>query len=408
MSRFTRGLFWVAAIGTASSTIYTGMVLVGALRFDRRKRREDARPATYLPPISVLKPLHGAEPGLEENLRRFFEQDYPEFEVLFCARQSTDAGLQLARSVAARYPGVACMFLHCGEPEFPNAKMWSLAALGQAAHNDTLITSDADARVERDYLRRCVQALADPSIDLASCLYIGQTEGGFAARLDALGKSVEMSGGILVAEMVERGVHFALGVTMILRREGFARAGGHPDLGQYYAEDFVLGQRLAEQRPGSVRISNHVIRLMVLPQSFCDSFRDQVRWMKSTRRSRPAGHLGTGLTFAVPFGVLGLAWGLLARRPGWGLLWLLWTSLSRSAMAVIVLWALGEEQPMRYAVLYPLRDLLGGVVWIASYLGNTMHYHGGAYELGPGGRFRRVDRPSVPPTHAESDPRTAA
>ena len=390
MSWAKRAVFWVAAAGTVSSAVYGGMVMVGALRFGWRKRREDARATSYLPPVSVLKPLHGLEPGLEQNLRHFFEQDYPVYEVLFCARHEGDPGLQLARTVAARYPGVPSRVLTCGEPQFPNAKMWSLATLGKAARFETMVTSDADARVARDYLRRCVQALAEPGVDLASCLYLGRTEGGLAARLDAVGKSVEMTGGILVAEMVERGVHFALGVTMILRREAFALAGGYEDLGQFYAEDFVLGNRLAERRPGSVRMSNHVIRLMVLPQDFRASFRDQVRWMKSTRRSRPAGHLGTGLTFAVPFGLLGLVWGVISGRGRAGLLWLLAVCAWRSAMAATVLWALGEERPGPLVAIYPVRDFLGAVVWVASYLGSTMQYHGGAYELGPGGRFRPV------------------
>ncbi len=150
---------------------------------------------------------------------------------------------------------------------------------------------------------------------------MGRTTGGFAAQLDAVGKSVEMSAGILVADMMEGGTHFALGVSMILRREAFAKAGGYEDLGQYYAEDFVLGNRLAAQGMG-VRMANYVVRLMVLPQSFRRSFADQLRWMKSTRRSRPAGHLGTGLTYAVPFGVLGLAWGVCAGHVELGLLWL--------------------------------------------------------------------------------------
>ena len=391
MRRRIGGLwFWVAALGTVTSTIYSGMVIVGAIRFGRRKRREDAVPARFLPPVSVLKPLHGAEPGLEENLRRFYLQDYPEYEIVFCARYASDAGLQLARSVAAEFPEVPTRFLTCGEPQFPNAKMWSMAALAEAARFDFLVTSDADARVERDYLARCVQALADGRTELASCLYLGRTQGGFAAELDAVGKSVEMAGGIFVAEMVERGVRFALGVTMILRREAFASAGGYEDLGQYYAEDFVLGNRLAERGAGRVRMSSHVIRLMVLPQNFRSSFHDQTRWMKSTRRSRPAGHLGTGLTFAVPFGMLGLLWSLVFGSPGRGLLWLLGTCADRWAMAAVVLWALGEEEPLRPIALYPIRDLLGAAVWAASYMGSTMQYHGGAYELGEGGRFTRV------------------
>ena len=69
MSLFLRILFYGALAGTVTSTIYCGMVLVGAVRFARRKRREERAPADFLPPVSVLKPLHGTEPDLEENLQ---------------------------------------------------------------------------------------------------------------------------------------------------------------------------------------------------------------------------------------------------------------------------------------------------------------------------------------------------
>jgi ceramide glucosyltransferase len=391
MSLLLKILFYGAVAGTGTSAIYCGMVLVGALRFARRKRREERRPADYLPPVSVLKPLHGTEPDLEENLRRFFDLEYPEYELLFCARHADDAGLQMAQRIAAEHPEVHARFLTCGEPQFPNAKMWSMAALAKAASYETLVTSDADARVSRDYLRRMVQELADPRNELASCLYVGRTTGGRAAQLDAVGKSVEMSGGILVADMIEGGTRFALGVSMVLRRGAFAKAGGYEDLGQYYAEDFVLGQRLAEAGYG-VRMANYVVRLMVLPQGLRASFVDQLRWMRSTRRSRPAGHLGTGLTYAVPFGLIGLVWGILGGHPAMGALWLLGTCANRWAMAAGVLWALEDEQAGWPTAIYPLRDLLGFAVWVASYMGSTMQYHGGAYSLGVGGRFEPVER----------------
>ena len=99
-------LFWVAAVGSVTSSIYCGMVVAAAVRFGLRRRREERAAADFLPPVSVLKPLHGTEPGMERNLETFFEQDYPEFELLFCARHETDEGLQLARRVGARYPHV--------------------------------------------------------------------------------------------------------------------------------------------------------------------------------------------------------------------------------------------------------------------------------------------------------------
>ena len=186
-----------------------------------------------------------------------------------------------------------------------------------------------------------------------------------------------MSGGILVADMLEGGTRFALGVSMILRRGAFQKAGGYEDLGQYYAEDFVLGNRLAERGFG-VRMANYVVRLMVLPQGLRGSFRDQLRWMKSTRRSRPAGHLGTGLTYAVPFGVLGLAWGLLAGHPAIGLLWLLATCVNRWVMAAVVLDALEDEEAAKPTLT--TRCAIGWDRGMDCELhGSRMQYHGGAY-----------------------------
>ena len=112
--------------------------------------------------------------------------------------------------------------------------------------------------------------------------------------------------------------------------------------------------------------------------------------MKSTRRSRPAGHLGTGLTFAVPFGLLGLVWGLASGHVVAGLLWLLGTCADRWLMSAAVLWALDDERAAIPVLIYPLRDLLGGVLWVSSYLGGNLRYRSGAYELGPDGRFQPI------------------
>ena len=239
MSLLLRILFWIAAVGTVTSTIYCLMVMAAALRFGLRKRREDraATTTTFLPPVSVLKPLHGTEAGMERNLETFFEQEYPEFELLFCARQETDEGLRLARRVGERYPQVDAKFVTCGEPtpQFHNAKVFSLAKLDSVAKHELYITSDADVRVTKDYLQKMVQNLKDPHVGLASCVYLGTVDGGaaarFSAQLDAVGKSVEMTSGVLVADMLE-GTKFALGATMAVRKRSFQDAGGFEELGQ--------------------------------------------------------------------------------------------------------------------------------------------------------------------------------
>jgi len=394
MYLFLHSLFWVAAIGSVTSSIYCGMVLVAAARFGLRKRREQSAPTDFLPAISVLKPLHGTEPGMERNLESFFEQDYPDFELLFCARFDSDEGLQLARRVGERYPQVRARYETCGEPipKFHNAKVFSLAKLDSVAKNDLYVTSDADVRVEQDYLRRMVQTLKDPHVGLASCVYLGTAQGddahrgaGFASQLDAVGKSVEMTSGVLVAVMIEGSAKFALGATMAVRRKSFQDVGGFNELGQFYADDFVLGNRLAAQGTG-VLLATYIIRLMVQDSPFWLSFRNQLRWMQSTRRSRPWGHLGTGLTFAMPYGLLGLLWGLISGHPLLGLLWLAAMTVNRWLQAGAILTVLGDPDRVYNALIYPLRDVLGFLLWVGSYGGENFYYRGKVYKLKEGGR----------------------
>jgi ceramide glucosyltransferase len=391
MSVVLQGLWWVAMVGSITSSIYCGMVMAAAARFGARKRRDSQAPPDFLPAVSLLKPLHGTEPGMERNLETFFEQQYPgEWELLFCARHETDEGLRLARAVGQRYPDVNAKYVTCGEPmpKFHNAKVYSFEKLDTVARFDSYLTSDADVRVEKDYILRMVQNLKDPALGLASCVYIGTAYGGdgasFASTLDAVGKSVEMTSGVLVADMIE-GTKFALGASMVLPRKSFQRVGGFGELGQFYADDFELGNRLAKQG-AQVKMATHVIKLMVQDQPFWLSFRNQLRWMQSTRRSRPLGHLGTGLTFAMPFGLLGLLCEVAAGRPLAGLAWLGAMVLNRWLQAASVLGVLGDPDLWRNVLVYPLRDLLGSVLWLGSYGGERFYYRGKIYKLKPGGR----------------------
>lgn len=387
-------LFWIAVLGTITSLIFCGLALAAALRFYRRRVRALRTPATFTPPISLLKPLHGKQPGLEASIESFFQQDYPApYEILFCARHLKDEAIQLAHEVAQRYPKQKVRYYACGEPLYPNPKMFSLGVMSEAAAYPHLVTSDADARVSPDYLLRCIQALAPGhtvrgrQVELSSCLYIGHVdEGGLFTRLDAVGKTVEMGSGVLVADMLS-GTDFALGVTMVLQKKAFADGGGYADLGNHWAEDFVLGNRLFHADRG-VEMSTHVIRLVVADQGIIRSFRDQLRWMQSTRRSRPAGHLGTGLTFAMPFGLLGFA--VEATRSHWtaAVAFLALAIGNRMLQAFTMLRVLGAEGVAFQTLIYPLRDLLGFIVWCSSYLPADTSYHGTKFRIMPDGTLK--------------------
>src|ERR1035441_7162607 len=298
----------LAVFGLITSTVFAGMVLWAIPSYLRsvalaKSALKPSQPA-FTPPLTLLKPVHGAEPNLDAHLATFFEQDYPEYEILFCARSADDAGVQTARRVAARYPQIPVKFLTTGgQPDYINAKVASMERMEAEAAHEILVISDSDVRVTPDYLRAVALPFALSQVGAMCCPYRGVAAGGgLWARLEAVGMSVEMTAGALAARAME-GTKFVLGPTMAFRRDAIRRMGGFRVTAGYCADDFVLGNETFKLGQ-TVVLSHHAIDHMVINSSFWPSMKHQVRWMKSTRFSRPKGHFGTALTFSMPFGLL--------------------------------------------------------------------------------------------------------
>ncbi len=385
-------LFVLACFGVVTSSVFAGMVLWAVPGYLRERRlalaAQAARPG-FTPPLTLLKPVHGAEPGLDAHLATFFEQDYPEYEILFCARSANDPGLESARRVAARYPHIPVKFLSTGgRPDYINAKVASMELMESEAAYPILVISDSDVRVTPDYLRAVALPFADEKVGAMCCPYRGvAAEGGLWARLEAVGMSVEMTAGVLVARTFE-GMQFVLGPTMAFRRAVIRKMGGFKVTANYCADDFVLGNetfRLGQ----TVVLSHHAIDHMVINSSFWASMKHQVRWMKSTRFSRPRGHFGTALTFGLPFGLAAWAAAAWIGHPWWGLGLFGWTVALRLVMAVAVgRLAVSDRSWFGLLVLYPVRDLMGFGFWAASYFGRRILWRGRIFELLTGGKMR--------------------
>ena len=69
-------LSWISALcllGASAGCLY----LIAALVFVGRFARSGVSTAGSFPSVTILKPLHGDEPGLFDNLATFCAQDYP-------------------------------------------------------------------------------------------------------------------------------------------------------------------------------------------------------------------------------------------------------------------------------------------------------------------------------------------
>ena len=390
-----RLLLAIALIGTASSTVFLAMALVACvrhLRWARAERQKSGIADAALPPVAIFKPLHGDEPRLEENLESFFLQDYPDLEIIFGCRDSADAALAVVERLRARHPRVRARVVLSGEPAWPSAKVWSLDRMIAASARQFLVLSDSDILVRPDFLRAVIPPLLDPTTGLVTCLYRGIPARGIWSSLEALGMSVEMPSGVLTADMLE-GMRFALGAAMAVRRDALEKIGGIASTREYYSDDFVLGNRIfsAGYR---VLLSPYRVAHVLCAHSLRQTFATEVRWMQSTRYSRPMGHLGTGLTFAVPFGLLGLAAAAWLGHPALGLALLAAGLVNRVVQCAAVGYGVvGDRRALRLCWLYPLRDLLGFMAWLASYCGgSSFHWRGELYRFTPGGRIVSISR----------------
>jgi ceramide glucosyltransferase len=379
----SRLLLGISLAGLGASTGFLFLVMFAAIRF-RAKAKQKAVGREFLPPVTLLKPLCGMEPNLEANLLTFFRQRYPKFEIIFGARDANDPALDVVRSIRRQFPDISVKIVATGEPHRANAKVCSLLKMYSAAAFDHLIISDSDVQVAPDYIREVIQPLVNPDVGLVTCLYRGVPTGSLWSRLEALGMSVEMTAGVLVADLLE-GMKFALGPTMATRRDVLERIGGFGILADYCADDYVLGAAVYGSGKDVV-LSHHVIEHVVINRLLGDSLQHQVRWMKSTRFSRAWGHIGSVLTFSAPFGVLGALAALWMNRPQLGMILLAVALLNRVLLAYAAGWtAVRDAGSLRFCWLYPLRDLMGFGFWCASFFGRIIQWRGETYRLEHGG-----------------------
>ena len=362
-----------------SLLIFCGSVVYSVLQILAVYRYLSVRPPQLRTPepVSVLKPLAGLDLELESNLRTFFEQDYPAFELLFAVRAERDPAVNVVRALQQRYPNVASRLIITGEPPYPNAKVYSLDRMMAAAKNDLLVMSDSDIRVTPDLLHSIAAEFQDARLGVATCPYRAVPGSSFWSQLEAIGMNTDFWGGAFVARMLE-GMHFAVGPTIAARRETLQSIGGFDRLKDYLAEDFVLG-KFAAETGHRVILSSYVIEHHIGSATFSENVAHRLRWGRSTRRSRPAGYIGQIFTMPLPMALL-----TCAASPAWwpvvpaaiAVRFLAAYTVSTKALRARISWS-----------LLPVEDLIGFFFWLAGFFGNTISWRGRRYRLFSDGRF---------------------
>lgn len=390
----------LGVIGTVCSVGFYFLSLLAAASFLRltRKQLTLPAPAAQLPPVSILKPLKGADPNIWENFCSHCEQDYPQFQLIFGVSDPADPAVEIVRKLQARYPRLAIELIVCARVLGTNIKVSNLAQMLPAARHELLLVNDSDIRVPSDYLRRVMSPLADDttndatndSVGLVTCLYRAVAAPTLGSRLEALGIATDFVPGVLSARFLEKGLHFGLGSTLAFRRRDLQAIGGFEALLDYLADDYELGRRIGATGK-RVELSTAIVTTFLPAYTIGEFFRHQLRWSRTIRDARPWGYAGLLFTFGLPWALVTLA---AAQAALWAWVLLAMTITARLLVGfvatVCVLHGLqsdtrrNERQFFRHVALLLLRDLIAPFIWAASFLGNRIHWRGDVFDLKDG------------------------
>lgn len=342
-----------------------------ALRFSR-----SVKPAALTDSaVTLLKPLHGDEPLLEEALASLCVQDISTYQIVFGVQSASDTAIGVVERLSARFPAVDMTLVINPARHGVNRKVGNLINMLPAAKHDLLAIADSDLHVAPDYLRQLVAALEPPGTGLATVLYTGQPANrGIVCALGNMAITHYFLPGALLARGLGR--QDCLGATMMLRRATLRRVGGFEALVGHLADDNALG-RLVQNLGLSVRLAETVATTTVPESRLGDLFRHELRWARTIRALEPTAFIASSLQYPLIWAVLALAvsggaiWAIAAFPMVW-LLRLLAAECVDRAMVPSVS-RLAFRVPFW---LLPLRELMSVVVMLASYGGDTVIWRG--------------------------------
>ena len=365
----------IAAAGLLQSGI--GWALV------RRFARKPAVVPALRPPITVLKPLHGDEPLLEEALVSLCRQDYPQCQIVFGIQDPDDPARSVVERLQRRFPALDLILVVNRAQHGANRKVGNLINMLPAAKHETIVIADSDVHAAPGYLDRIAAALEEPGVGLVTTLYAGQpAQEGLVAALGAASITQGFLPGALMARALGR--QDCLGATMALRRATLDAIGGFESLADHLADDAVLGLRV--RRLGlSVALAGTIPATTVPETAMPALFAHELRWARTTQKLEPLGYALSAVQFPLAWSVLALCTGGVDDLWAWlafAFAWLLRAITARSierilhAPSGLKAWAL------------PLRDLLSLAVLLASYGGDQVAWRG---------HTLRADRPALLP-----------
>ena len=377
------GILGVVTLALAAA--YTLLALVAVLVWGRRKA---VAAALGLPPVTVLKPLCGAEPGLYENLRTFCLQEYPQFQIVFGISEDTDPALAVVTRLVHEFPALAIDVVVNPQQHGHNRKISSLINMLEHADHDMLVMADSDAFVRPDYLTSVTAPLLDRKIGLVTCLYHGEPTRPVWSRLGAMYINEWYMPSVLLAWLFGH-QNYVSGQTLCMRRDTLQAIGGLRGIADHLADDYELGQQV--RRLGlRIVLSSYMLKAEHHEPTLQSLVGHELRWMRTLCVLKPRSFRFIFFTFSLPLALLGL---LLVFPESY----FITVALPLFQVTVAARLALHLEHRIRdrrplFADLWllPARDLLICWVWCRTFFTSRFTWRGSDFHVGADGIMRKV------------------
>ena len=355
---------------------YALIMVVATLAWRMQKRQSSSLPRA---PITLLKPLCGAEPGLYEHLRTFCRQDYPQFQVVFGVRDAGDPACAVVEQLAAEFPSVPIDLVIDPRLHGNNLKISNLINMLAYARHDIIVMADSDAFVESDYLAAVTAPLQDPGVGLVTCIYRGMPTGSLWSRLGAMYINEWYVPSVMLAWLFGH-QGYVSGQTICLRRDTLQAIGGLQTLADHLADDYRLGE-LVRGLGLRIVLSPYLVRGVHHEPNLSSLTRHELRWMRTIRVLQPLAFRLVFVTFSLPlaaFGIAGAAAGSSLSTGALGLFGI--TAAARLLLHFVH--RLGDDRVATSDLwLLPVRDFLIGWVWCRSFFTSHVTWRGNEFAV---------------------------
>ncbi len=382
MPQSTALITYIGVVCLSAAACYGTLALIAVVVWQRRARHERVRP---LPPVSVLKPLCGAEPWLYHNLRSFCHQDFGDYQLVFGVSDHNDAALEAVRRLRAEFPALPIEVVTDSRQHGSNCKISNLINMVERARHDVLVMADSDAFVGPDYLSIVTAPLRDEAVGLVTTLYRAVGTPSVYSRLGAMYINEWYMPSVLVAWLFGY-QGYVSGQTLCMRRDTLRAIGGLEAIANHLADDHQMGARV-HALGKRVVLSAYMPNAVSHEPSFQSLTRHEVRWMRTLRVLRPCSFAFIFFSFSLPLALLGVT------MTGWfaPLVWVLFGVVLVTRLALHLAHRLRRERPMLADLwLIPWRDMLLCWVWCKSLFTSRISWRGNEFDVDAEGVMRRL------------------